>query len=264
MKVEEKIQVHIPYPLLLERLGDILDMGINPEVYIDGRFLETADPGDLMEIREEFGKRSLRVTMHGPYIDINPGSADENQRLSTVERYKRVFEVVSWLRPRNVVLHAGYNERRYRGDAGLWLEQSLKTWPRFVKEAERLDAVIAAENIFEKTPDTLKMLVARINSPNFRVCIDSGHLRIFSKVDIEEWFKELGPFIAEVHLHDNFGKLDDHLPVGEGTIDFGSFFKFLKACPNEPVYTVEPHGENMIQRSVEAVRKFLDEGVRGK
>ncbi len=258
---EKKIQVHIPYPVLLERLDDVLEMGINPEVYIDGRFLDEADPSDLKTISDEFAKRSLRITMHGPYIDMNPGSADENQRLSTAERYERVFEVVSDLKPANVVLHAGYSERRYRGDTGLWLEQSLKTWPRFVKEAERLNTVIAAENIFEKTPDTLKMLVARIDSPNFRVCIDSGHLRIFSKVKIEEWFKDLGPFIAEVHIHDNFGKIDDHLPVGEGSIDFISFFRYLKAYSKDPVYTIEPHGEGMIERSLKAVRKFIDDGA---
>ena len=254
---EKKIQVHVPYPALLERLQDILEMGINPEVYMDGRFLDEADAKDLRAIREQFAKRSLRVTMHGPYIDMNPGSADEKQRLSTAERYGRVFEVASELRPVNVVLHAGYSERRYRGDFGLWLEQSLKTWPRFVKEAERQDTVIAAENIFEKTPDTLKMLAARIDSPNFRLCIDSGHLRIFSKVEMEEWFRELGPFIAEVHLHDNFGKNDDHLPVGEGSVDFASFFRHLKAYSKDPVYTIEPHGEGMIERSLRAVRKFL-------
>ena len=257
---EKKIQVHVPYPVLLERLDDVLEMGINPEVYIDGRFLDEADAKDLKTIRDEFAKRSLRVTMHGPYIDMNPGSPDENQRRRTEERYERVFEVVSDLRPKNVVLHAGYSERRYRGDAGLWLEQSLKTWPRLVKEAERLNTTIAAENIFEKTPDTLKMLVARIDSPNFRVCIDSGHLKIFSKVRIEEWFRELGPFIAEVHIHDNFGKNDDHLPVGEGSIDFESFFRYLKAYSKDPVYTIEPHGEGMIERSLKAVRKFIDQG----
>jgi sugar phosphate isomerase/epimerase len=257
---EKKIQVHVPYPVLLEKLEDVLEMGINPEVYMDGRFLVEAVPEDLKTIRDEFARRSLRITMHGPYIDMNPGSPDEFQRKRTEERYERVFEVVSDLRPKNVVLHAGYSERRFRGDEGLWLEQSLKTWPRFVKEAERLDTTIAAENIFEKTPDTLKMLVARVDSPNFRVCIDSGHLKIFSKAKMEEWFRELGPFIAEVHIHDNFGKNDDHLPVGEGSIDFESFFRHLKAYSKDPVYTIEPHGDGMIERSLKAVRKYIGEG----
>lgn len=257
MRRDKAVQVHIPYPLLLERFGDILKMKINPEVYIDGEYLDNADPSVLKEIYEGLSGAGLMLTVHGPYVDINPGAADEDKRMRAVERYSQVFEAARVLKPKNIVLHAGYSERTFKGDAGLWLEQSLKTWPRFAKEAEDIGTTIAAENIFEKTPHTLKTLVRRINSPNFRLCIDSGHLNVFSKVPVEEWFKELGPFIAEVHLHDNNGRNDDHMPLGKGSIDFPSFFKYIDAYAEGPVYTIEPHGEDAIREGLSAVREFL-------
>ena len=253
----KNIQVHVPYPMLLERLGEVLEMGINPEVYIDGEFLEGAEASDLVRIREGCGERRLTITLHGPYEHLNPGSADEKKRTLTVSRYARAFEVASHLGPKNIVLHAGYKESWFDGEVKLWLEQSLKTWPAFVKEAERLGITIAAENIFEKGPGTLKLLVEEINSPNFRLCIDSGHLNVYSKAGFDEWFRALGPYVAEVHLHDNFGRIDDHLPVGDGTIDFPSFFKSLKAYSGDPVYTIEPHGEEVLFRALDAVRRFL-------
>jgi sugar phosphate isomerase/epimerase len=251
------VQVHIPYPVLIERFEDVLGRSINPEVYLDSEHLDNADREDLEYIASAFSARGLTITLHGPYANLNPGAAEEDKRLLTVERYGKAFEAAAYLRPKVIVLHAGYNEKKFRGDASLWLAQSLKTWPAFVKEAGRLDVVIAAENIFEKTPDTLKTLVERVASPWFRVCIDSGHLNVFSGVPMEEWFKALGGHIAEVHLHDNGGREDEHLPLGEGSIDFALFFRLLREYSADPVYTIEPHGEEMMRRGLKAIRKYL-------
>lgn len=251
------VQVHVPYPVLVDRLKAIAEDGINPEVYMDEGFIRNAAPSDLKRIRDEFGARGLKITLHGPYMDLNPGSMDESTRLHTVEAYGKVFDVVSSLRPANVVLHAGYHEKKYKGEFTLWLEQSKKTWPMFVERAESLGAVIAVENIFEKEPSTLGMLMDEIESPNFGICIDTGHLNVFSKVDMEDWFSVLGTRIAEVHLHDNNGKHDEHLPLGEGNIDFPLFFSLLEKYANTPVFTIEPHGEEAMKRSIEAVKKYL-------
>lgn len=253
----KKVHVHVPYPHLLEKLDGIIASGINPEVYMDGFFIEHAEPADLERIRDSFGEKGLETSLHGPYMDMNPGAIDEKTRLSTVAMYEKVFEVIRRLRPRTVVLHAGYHEKKYKGDFDLWLAQSLKSWPQFVLEAERLSTVIAVENIFEREPSTLKLLMDSIDSRNFGICIDAGHMRVFSKVDMEEWFKALGPRIAEVHLHDNHGKHDDHLPLGEGSIDIPRFMGLLRQYANDPVYTIEPHGEEVMRRAIEAVKKYL-------
>lgn len=253
----KKVHVHVPYPYLLEKQEGIIASGIDPEVYMDGFFIEHAEPEELERIRDSFAEKGLETSLHGPYMDMNPGAIDESTRLSTVAMYEKVFRVISYLRPRTVVLHAGYHEKKYRGDFELWLEQSLKTWPQFVLEAERLGTVIAVENIFEREPSTLKLLMDNVQSSHFGICVDAGHMRVFSKVDMEEWFRALGPRIAEAHLHDNHGKHDDHLPLGEGSIDIPRFMSLLKQYANDPVYTIEPHGEDAMRRAIEAVRKYL-------
>src|SRR3990172_9307669 len=257
MTLEKKIQVHVPYPYLLEKFERLIEAGINAEIYMDGFFVEEALPFDLERIRESFGSNGRSITLHGPYMDMNPGSADEPIRLSTAAMYAKVFRVIEHLRPKTVVLHAGYHEKKYKGNHELWLSQSLKTWPALVSEAERLGTVIAVENIFEKEPFTLKLLMDAVESANFGVCIDAGHLRVFSRVDMEEWFRVLGPRIAEVHLHDNHGKHDDHLPLGEGSIDIPRFLSLLARYATDPVYTIEPHWEDAMKRAIEAVKKYL-------
>ncbi|MBI5598108.1 MAG: sugar phosphate isomerase/epimerase [Deltaproteobacteria bacterium] len=255
--MKKKVQVHVPYPMLTKRLEDVVEAGIDPEVYVDGATLDRIDRRELRDIREILTDRGLRITLHGPYMDLSPGAADEKVRLITMERYRQTLDVVAELRPACVVLHAGYDARRFDGDVDLWLGQSLKTWPEFIEKAARSGTVIAAENVFEEDPGPLKRLVESFNSPVFGVCLDPGHLNLFSKAPMEEWFRAVGPRIAEVHLHDNRGGWDEHLPIGDGGIDFPLFFTLLKKYSKDPVYTIEPHGEDALQRALEAARRYI-------
>jgi len=252
-----RVQVHVPYPFLISRLGEILSAGINPEVYLDGAHLDRSDQGEFRLIRAEVEKYGARLTLHGPYIEMSPGHPDEERRLATVEKYERTFDAMELLRPTNVVFHAGYDERLFGGDVDLWLAQSLKTWPGLVERAEGLGVVIGLENIFEKTPASLKALMAEIDSSSFGVCLDAGHLNIFSRTAMEEWFSELGPRVAEVHIHDNNGRADEHLPVGCGSVDFVEFFSLVERYADDPVYTIEQHGEEDVEKGLRAVRRFL-------
>lgn len=254
---QKTVHVHIPYPMLLERLEDVLREEISPELYIDGDNLRNADPGVLKDIREKLTQKGLSLTMHGPYLELNPGSMNEDTRLKTAEMYRHAFRAAGILKPRTMVLHAGYSEKKYKGDKDLWMAQSMKTWPEFVLEAERTGVVIAIEHVFEKEPSTLKALLEKISSPNVGACVDTGHIHAFSGSDMEAWLSALGPWVKEVHLHDNSGEHDEHLPLGEGIIDFQRFFTLLKKYASEPVYTIEPHGEEMVKRGIKAVKKYI-------
>lgn len=256
--MDKRIQVHVPYGMLLEKLDDALAYGINPEVFLDSGALERIDPSDLKLIKKEFNARSLRITMHGPYMGCNPGSADELKRARTAECYARALDAASYLGPVSIVLHAGYDAERFHGDVAHWMNQSLKTWSVILKEAARLKITIAAENIFERTPDTLKLLMEKVRSPWLGVCVDSGHINLYSTVGPEVWFETLGEHVTELHLHDNNGKVDDHLPLGDGSIDFDSYFKAVRTfCEGPVIYTVEPHGEEVMERALEKVKRYL-------
>jgi len=66
----------------------------------------------------------------------------------------------------------------------------------------------------------------------------------------------LHPFIKHVHLHDNDGISDLHLPTGEGKIDAGSVLRDIRDVQPENVVLeirrfVEP--EN-VKESIKAVR----------
>jgi sugar phosphate isomerase/epimerase len=99
------------------------------------------------------------------------------------------------------------------------------------------------ENIFENEPSSLRELLSRLPSPPFGFCFDTGHFQVFSDVSLDEWIESLGPWLREVHLHDNDGSGDHHSPPGRGTFDFDSLFRLLAALPQDILGTIEAHSE---------------------
>lgn len=255
---DTRVQVHVPYPVLVERLDEVVEAELNPEIYFDAESLDTLDIEELQHVAFELDKRTLCTTIHGPFRDMSPGGADEKVRQVTVERFIQLFEAVRPLSPSRVVLHAGYDARYFDGDVNLWLAQSLKTWETVLKEAEAAGIVIALENVFEQGPAPTRTLLEKVGSLYLRSCLDIGHINAFAEAPMDQWLSMLGPYIGELHLHDNFGKVDDHLPVGEGEIDFDLFFSLVKRhCPEPLVYTIEPHGEGVLWRGLRSVMEYL-------
>jgi sugar phosphate isomerase/epimerase len=62
--------------------------------------------------------------------------------------------------------------------------------------------------------------------------LDIGHARLNSEGGVEEGFRVLGDNIRHIHFTDNYGKEDDHLPIGEGNTDYSKFFHLIKNFPH--------------------------------
>jgi len=247
--------------MFLERLDVLASEGLNPEVYLDGVHLDRATPEELAVVRAGVDKHGMRLTVHGPYMDTHPGGPDDDEMEATARRFARALDVLEVLRPEVAVFHAGYDRKRFGGDEGLWCEQSLRTWAPLVERAEAMGVTIAVENIYERGPGPMKRLVEAVDSPRFRACLDTGHLNVCSKVDPGEWVEALGDKVAEVHLHDNHGKKDEHLPPGEGTFDFRGFLVLLERHSPGAVFTLEQHDEAAVRKAVRSLTSIMDEAA---
>jgi sugar phosphate isomerase/epimerase len=88
--------------------------------------------------------------------------------------------------------------------------------------------------------------------------LDIGHARINSHGGVEEGFRVLGDNIRHIHFSDNFGKEDDHLPIGDGDTDYSGFFHFIENFPHIVTFeivTLDPD-PSPILRSLEYFRKL--------
>ena len=255
--MNNRIQVNVPYKMLLDQLDFVLEKEINPEIYFNGEALDNYREEDLQKINTAFCQKGLSITIHAPFMDLSPGGVDSKVKTATIERLNQTLDVAAFFQTRMIVFHPGYNKWFFDGNVELWLDNSLKTWESLVVKAEKIDIPLSIENIFEEEPSSLEQLISAIDSPYFNFCFDIGHFHLFSTVTMEEWFDSLGTYIKEVHMHDNFKKSDDHLPPGDGEIDFDLFFKLLKDYGVNPIYTIEPHKVEYLERSLQICRKYI-------
>jgi sugar phosphate isomerase/epimerase len=255
--MKSKIHAHVPYGRLAEHLEYAIANNINPEVFFPAEALDRLVWEELSSLAGALRGAGLETTIHAPFLDLNPGAIDPSIRAASYHRIQQVMETAKMLHPRVIVVHPGYDDLRYGDNRLIWLKNSIDFWRAFVEKARDLGTILAVENIFEKEPSTIKALLDEIDDPCFRHCFDVGHWNMFAKVTLEEWFNELGSYIVESHIHDNHGQSDEHLPVGEGVINFNHYFPLLNQYAPSAVWTIEAHNTEHLQRALKNIRKFI-------
>jgi sugar phosphate isomerase/epimerase len=252
------IHINVPYSMLLQRIDFVLEHRLHPEIYFSGEDLDACNEREAKQLAETLHQKALTCTIHGPFMDLSPGGVDRRIKEVTLDRFSRTIELAALFKPKAIVFHPGYEKWKFDGDIGLWLESSLRTWKPLVEEAKERDLTLAIENVFEETPDSLLLLLKKIDSPYFRFCFDTGHHHVFGKTALSLWMESLREYLVEVHLHDNHGEMDDHLPMGEGGFDFRELFNLFSRWGLNPIYTIEPHEETHLWRGLEAFKKYID------
>ena len=74
--------------------------------------------------------------------------------------------------------------------------------------------------------------------PEAGVLLDTGHAHV-NGWDIPAVVKALGKRLVACHLHDNSGQGDEHLPIGQGSIDWRGYFKAIKKHAPKAVQVLE-------------------------
>jgi sugar phosphate isomerase/epimerase len=189
-------------------------------------------------------------TMHGAFYDLCPGSPDQLVREVTRKRILQSLEVARELDIFDVVFHLGAPFGEYR-------EQLVEFWKSVLEQTpERISLHLENTN---ETPEVIKRVVDRINSPRLGICLDIGHAYAFSETSVFEWIETLGSRISYVHIHDNNGKKDEHLAIGDGGIPIKRVLDALETHSKEALWALEQALEDdscmHLIRSFEWIRK---------
>ncbi|MEN6423633.1 MAG: sugar phosphate isomerase/epimerase family protein [Smithella sp.] len=251
-----KVHAHMPYHLLPEYLEMILRNKLNLEIYFHHWALQNMDRPRCRETAKILADAGLKINFHAPFIDLRPGAFDDKIRRTSVDRIKQAFDLAPYFRPLKIVCHASFDEDYYVSSDDLWLEYSVKTWKELAALSEDNHMIIALENVYERNPRILRRLFDELKSENICFCFDTGHFNVFSMEPLNVWLKELGRYLGHLHLHDNFGQRDEHLPVGRGTFPFDELFQYLTKKKIKPTVTLEAHNQDNLWKSLTNVRNM--------
>ncbi|WP_040213946.1 sugar phosphate isomerase/epimerase family protein [Clostridium polynesiense] len=193
------------------------------------------------------------ITIHGPFIDMSPGSPDKYVRKVTMERFQQSYEAAKSLNAGRMIFHSGFIPKVSYGEE--WLENSKVFWEEFIKD--KIDSMkFHIENVFDDDYRLIKELIEYINHPNFTACFDIGHANAASKNTIKHWIEGLEDKIDYVHLHNNDGSFDYHNSLLEGSIDMSVTLELLKAKATKASWCLEVFNTKGIIESLKLLKKL--------
>lgn len=217
------------------------------------------DYGKQLNIAEQYRKTGMVKSAHGAFIDVNPASGDPDFRDLSRRRCRESCEIASALGAGNLIFHSS----AFPFLRGAYLENWAAGCAYFYEElAESYPVMICIENAQDLDPEPLRKLLEKVHSDRIGVCLDIGHIH-YSPTPVQEWFAQLGEWIQYLHLSDNMGNFDDHLPLGQGTIDWELVNGLWKALGREIPVTLETGNLQSTQESIRFLRRNAYFGLKG-
>jgi sugar phosphate isomerase/epimerase len=192
-------------------------------------------PGDRAEVHRLIeavragGPRPISIhAPFGPSLDL--ASPDRHIREMAIAAHATAADALKQLGGKIVVVHPSDLERQGR-DVEERLSDCARSLGIVADYCHDLGLILAVESplphLIGGHPEEFRWLLAQLD-PTARVCLDTGHLALGHHWD--RFLALAGGRLAHVHASDNHGTHDDHLPPGDGRIDWAHVRHTLAAA----------------------------------
>lgn len=219
------------------------------EIVADGNYrLDNSE--NYQKINEVIASAGLGITVHAPYSDLNLATLNDPIYRESIRQICTCIEKAARFTDR-VTLHPGYLSpvgKLVRQKTWDLQKSALRTIGRVASDHGVLACVenmIGIREFLCRDPGELVGMTEGIEG--IGMTIDVGHANTVGLVH------DFLPCIARanhIHIHDNHGEQDEHLALGDGTIDWESVGRTVAA---------NYHGVVVIEgRSIEEARRSLD------
>ncbi len=242
--------VNAPFSYLAENIDRLLSLSLQPEIGLEGDVLYQCSLNDFQAIAGKLHAAGLSCTLHAPFFDLSVGALDQHIRKASRDKIRKAFDLIPIFKPKSIVCHLGFEENKHGYKEEQWFGFALEGWKELLEIAKSHHIPMMLENTYERSPKQLKRMLQALDSPFARYCLDTGHIQAFAKNRWQDWLPELEPWLGQLHLHDNNGDKDAHLPIGQGRFDFTSFSAYIAERKLSPLVTLEPHREEDLETSL--------------
>ncbi len=192
------------------------------------------------------------LTLHGPFMDLNPMAFDRKIQDVTMERFDQAYEAAAELGAEKIVFHSCMVPTVYF--AWGWADRMIEFWNRFLQDKSGIG--ICMENVLDESAQLFADVIQGVDHPDFGICLDLGHAHCYAKDSEEIWIRKLAGHIRHVHLHDNCGDGDRHLALGEGTIRWKECIQVIQKENPEVTWTIENMKKDDILQSCSIFRQY--------
>jgi len=260
MNIRNKILISTLSIQNSEDTDEILAKGYGLEIFADELpWTEENKPDDFFAFYG-YPVSTEALGLHVPFFDLNLASEKFTSiRNLTVRTYCDWIKIGRRLGCRYVVVHPHstaiiYNPSKTR-------KHVTETLRMLAEKAEKLGILLTVENIGSgrlRLFDQDEFIWLIKNTPGLFALLDVGHAFI-NKWDIPCVIQSLGEKLVSLHLHDNNGENDEHLPISKGKMDWLPLWDELARLPIMPNLVLEYNKSNIRQiiASAEEIEKVL-------
>lgn len=240
-----------PFEEMLEKIAGDFELW---EIVVEGEHGLGAIERSLSDEGQSY---KLRYQFHAPLSDVNISSLDPDVRELSIGKLEATVGLANRLGIDIVTIHPGH-----LSPLGVMARERVKelnddAYARLSRTALEHGVTVALENMppmWITTYHTLESVVDAVEGTELRICLDVGHANIAGELGNID---SVVPLLANVHVHDNHGDKDRHLPIGEGDIDFGRIMSSLDGrYAGNWVYECREYDEG--PRGVERLRAISD------
>src|SRR5712692_3891425 len=263
-------------PELLGQISDAKFQGV--EIFCARSHFEYAAKAEVQAMAGALEAHGLQlVSLHGPTsrdlsamresgTPLSICEVERVRRIEAMDELKRVIDVADDLPYARLILHMGGS--RETADPRK-RDAAFSTLEHLVLHAHHAGVTICVENTTSEMgdPNYLRAFVDETRLTGLRFNFDIGHANLAELPKNERLEKSLSPLrdlISSVHLHDNRGEKDEHLPPYDGTVDWPAAIKILQSAPQTNLPLVlglkEKTGTDApaVAEQLAAARKSLD------
>ncbi|TAK29999.1 MAG: sugar phosphate isomerase/epimerase [Chloroflexota bacterium] len=201
------------------------------EICSNQAHLDYHDRVALEQLRGTLDGLGLRVfSLHAPFgTHIDIASPDEKARASALEQTEAAIQALYVLNGEVLVVHPAGDNPPAERDRTMLLAQSLDSLHSIQAQCAQLGLKLAIETMLPhlvggRTAELL-WLAEHLPSAGVGFCLDTGHTYLGRS--LAESLTQLSSRLLLLHVHDNSGQHDDHLPPGHGQIDWASCVRTL-------------------------------------
>ena len=187
---------------------------------------------ERIDFYRSLGRDRSSDMLHGSFLDVTVHSDDPMIRKVSEYRVKQSIEIANQLGVCGVVFHTNIIPNfQMESYVKHWVERNQEFFSEMAVCNPNIN--IYMENMFDINPNALYQLaVAMRDIPNFGICFDYAHANVFVNHDYQ-WDEAWFPYIQHVHINDNDGKQDLHLPVGTGSLDWQRYQDMMSSMAHK-------------------------------
>lgn len=223
------------------------------EIFSEGKQMIASVKDMFLRDRDLY---DMTYSLHTAIADTNAGAVNDILRKATFDEFYSEMQCARDMDLQTVTIHPGIVNLACTG----LRERSVECARHTMKSLDRASADLGVKVVIENMPkmpimlgETAEELAHIVEGTDLSICFDIGHANTTGQ--IEAMIDTFSDRIANVHIHDNMGERDEHLTLGEGSIDFQHVISMLKGYTGN--YIIESKNLDSAVRSKKVLERLL-------